>query len=254
METQDNSNTNPVRHRDRRSHRNSRTFAGLIIVAVGTILLAHQVGVDFPNWLISWPMLLIGLGFYIGVRHNFKNPGFLIPMAIGSVFLIDRFVPEADLHQYLWPVIIIGAGLVMILRSRKRAENDSLFNMLDREISNPQKGDNGYFEAVTIFGENRRQVLSKEFKGGESVCVFGGSQINLMQADINGRVPLEVVQVFGGTKLIVPSHWRVETEEVVTIFGGLDDKREFMNTAPDNSKVLVLRGTTIFGGIDIKSF
>jgi hypothetical protein len=194
------------------------------------------------------------MGFYIGVRHHFKNPGFLIPMAIGSVFLVDMVMPEADLHQYLWPIMMIGAGLFMILRSRKRGDNDSLFRTLDKGINNPNKGESGYFEAVTVFGENRHQVLSKDFKGGESVCVFGGSEVNLTQADINGRVPLELVQVFGGTKLIVPAHWRVESEEVVTIFGGLNDKRQFQNTVPDNSKVLVLRGTTLFGGIDIKSF
>ena len=119
---------------------------------------------------------------------------------------------------------------------------------------NPNKGDSGIFESVTIFGENKHLVLSKDFKGGESVCVFGGAEINLTQADITGRIPLELVQVFGGTKLIVPAHWKVESEEVVSIFGGLNDKRHFNNTVTDDSKVLVLRGTTIFGGIDIKSF
>ena len=37
--------------------------------------------------------------------------------------------------------------------------------------------------------------------------MFGGAEINFMQADIQGRVELEVNQVFGGTKLIVPAHW-----------------------------------------------
>lgn len=254
METQSSPNTNfDDRGADRR-FRGGRTFGGLIIVIVGTLLLAREVGVEFPRWIFSWPMLLIVLGFYVGVRHHFRNPGFLIPIAIGSVFLIDRLIPNVDLHEYLWPIILIGVGMVMILRSRKRGDNDALFNVLDRGIANPNKGDNGIFEAVTVFGENKHQVLSKEFKGGESVCVFGGSEINLMQADISGRVPLELVQVFGGTKLIVPSHWRVESEEVVTIFGGLNDKRQFQNTVTDDSKILVLRGTTIFGGIDIKSF
>jgi hypothetical protein len=254
METQENNDTDYRRRRGERVYRNGRTLGGLVVVVVGTLLLAREVGADIPSWIMSWPMFLIGLGFYIGVRHNFRNPGFLIPMAIGSVFLVDRLVPDVELHQYLWPIIIIGVGLVMILRSKKKGDNDPLFRRLDLGISNPNKGDNGYFEAVTIFGENRHQVLSKNFKGGESVCVFGGSEVNLTQADIDGRVPLELVQVFGGTKLIVPAHWRIESEEVVTIFGGLNDKRQFQNAVPDDSKVLVLRGTTLFGGIDIKSF
>lgn len=253
METQQNPNTNFNRRSDP-SYRNGRTFGGIIIVTVGTLLLAREVGVDFPRWLFSWPVFLIVIGFYVGVRHHFKNPGFLIPIAIGSVFLVDRMLPEVDMHQYLWPSIIIGVGLLMIIRSRRKGDNDALFNTLDRGHANSNKTDNNVFETVTIFGENKHQILSKDFKGGESVCVFGGSEINLMQADIQGRVPLELVQVFGGTRLIVPSHWKVESEEVVTIFGGLNDKRHFNNTVTDDTKVLVLRGTTIFGGIDIKSF
>jgi hypothetical protein len=112
----------------------------------------------------------------------------------------------------------------------------------------------GFFESVTVFGENKKQILSKDFKGGESVCFFGGAEINLSQADISGRVSIELVQVFGGTRLIIPSNWKLETEEMVSVFGGLNDKRQFQNTPTDQSKVLVLRGTCIFGGIDIKSF
>jgi hypothetical protein len=73
-----------------------------------------------------------------------------------------------------------------------------------------------------------------------------------MQSDIHGRVHLEVVQVFGGTKIIVPANWSVHSE-MVAIFGGIEDKRPpQLNAAPD--KVLVIQGTSIFGGIDIKSF
>ncbi|MBM3416907.1 MAG: hypothetical protein FJY20_10820 [Bacteroidetes bacterium] len=52
-------------------------------------------------------------------------------------------------------------------------------------------------------------MLSKDFKGGDIVNIFGGTEFNLSQADIKGRVTLEVTTIFGGTKLIVPSHWEV---------------------------------------------
>ncbi len=255
METESNTGQNQINpnRREPRRPRDGRAIGGLFVVVVGTILLAHQVGADIPSWLISWPMFLIALGLYIGVRHHFRNLGFLIPIAIGSAFLIERMIPGISVRAYLWPLIVIGVGLLMIFRSRRRAENDTLFDALDFGTSDPNRTASGVFESVTIFGENKRQVLSKDFKGGESVCVFGGTEINLMQADINGRVPLELVQVFGGTKLIVPAHWRVESEEIVTIFGGLNDKRQIAPTT-DDSKILVLRGTSMFGGIDIKSF
>jgi hypothetical protein len=73
-----------------------------------------------------------------------------------------------------------------------------------------------------------------------------------MQADLKGRAKIEVVQVFGGTKIIVPANWTIHSE-MVAIFGGIEDKRPpQLNAIPD--KILVIVGTSIFGGIDIKSF
>ena len=85
------------------------------------------------------------------------------------------------------------------------------------------------------------------------VTIFGGSELNMSQADINGVVTIEVVQIFGGTKLIVPSNWKIQTSELVSVFGGIDDKRQ-LTTSQDETKVLNLRGTSIFGGIDIRSY
>ena len=77
--------------------------------------------------------------------------------------------------------------------------------------------------------------------------------MNLSQADIKGRVELEITTIFGGTKLIVPANWEVKSE-AVTIFGGLEDKRSIQPGDPTQEKILVLRGTVLFGGIEIKSF
>ena len=253
METQYNKDTNQPVENERNPFGGGRAIAGLIVVIVGTLLLAREVGADIPYWFFSWHMLLIAFGLYLGARHSFRNPVWLIPVAIGSAFLIEDLVPEIRVREYFWPLLIIGVGVVMILRSRRRSGGD-IFKDWERKANAATSMSEGSFESVTIFGENKKQVLSKDFKGGESVCVFGGVEINLTQADITGRIPLEIVQVFGGTKLIVPSHWKIDTEEVVSVFGGLNDKRQVQNTVMDPSKVLVLKGTTFFGGIDIKSF
>ncbi|MGV3538590.1 MAG: hypothetical protein ACO1OQ_02200, partial [Rufibacter sp.] len=66
-------------------------------------------------------------------------------------------------------------------------------------------------------------------------------------------VVLEVTQIFGGTSLIVPANWRVRSE-VAAVFGGVDEKRSFAVAAKDSDKLLVLKGTLLFGGIEIKSY
>lgn len=109
-----------------------------------------------------------------------------------------------------------------------------------------------FIDSVSIFGQVKKNIYSKNFKGGDVVNIMGGADINLIQADIQHPVVLEVVQIFGGTTIIVPAHWKVNPE-MTAIFGGVEDKRFVNNIAVDNQKNLIIRGTSIFGGITIKS-
>src|SRR5690606_41272345 len=98
-----------------------------------------------------------------------------------------------------------------------------------------------------------RSIFAKNFKGGDLTAIFGGNELNLAQADFTGTAVLEVVNIFGGTTIVVPANWHIK-HEMVNIFGGTDDKR--VSAPPENepSKVLILNGLSIFGGVEIKSF
>lgn len=250
MELQTKKNSNEPSNFGSR-HNRGRAIAGLIVVIVGALLLAKQVGAEMPHWLFTWPMLLIAVGFYIGFRHNFRNPGWMIPTGIGLVFLLEHLVPDVQLRQYIWPIVIIAIGLFMIIRPRGRGRDEYWKSWENRDT---QSLADSAFETVTIFGGDKKQIISKDFRGGESVCAFGGVEINLTQADINGTATIEVVQLFGGTKIIVPPHWKVLTDELVCVFGSLEDKRQVAGSVVDGTKTLVLKGTCIFGGIDLRSF
>jgi hypothetical protein len=52
----------------------------------------------------------------------------------------------------------------------------------------------------------------------------------------------------------VPAHWKIQTDEMVTIFGGLNDKRPLPSQPSPDQRTLVIKGTCVFGGIDIKSY
>ena len=114
----------------------------------------------------------------------------------------------------------------------------------------PVKGD--VLDVASVFASTRKVVISKNFKGGEIVSVFAGTEINLSQADFTGPVKIEAVAVFGGMKLIVPANWEIRSETAV-IVGGIEDNREpAAVTHPD--KVVILEGVVIFGGIEINSY
>lgn len=247
-------NQTPETRETNKSPRNhkGRIFGGLIIVVVGVVILLRQAGFYLPGWIFSWHTALIVLGLYLGVRHSFKGIVWLIPVVIGSVLLLDRFY-YFDLSDYLWPALIIVAGLYMIFRSSRRCDDTKYRKW---EGTQPQTDGADVLDSAVVFGGVKKNVVSKNFLGGEAVTVFGGTDINLMQADINGKVVLELTQVFGGTKLLVPANWKVQTEDMVAIFGGVEDKRPLLTDTStiEQNKILVLKGTCIFGGIDIKSY
>lgn len=109
-----------------------------------------------------------------------------------------------------------------------------------------------YLDATSIFGSSTKTIFTKTFRGGEIVNIFGGAEIDFTQSDINGQVIIDVTQIFGGIKLLVPPHWHV-TSDTVSLFAGFDDKRKQKNNLTSD-KILTITGTSIFAGIEIRSY
>jgi predicted membrane protein len=273
----------------RKRKRSGSVLAGLLLLCIGAVLLLRAFGFPFPGWLFTWPMILIAFGLLAGAGNSFRDPGWVIITGIGAVFLFDKVWPGIPIQHFIWPVLIIGLGLIIILAPRRHRRWHDKWNryreMNDKTdwekwphtvqplttetpatdipaeprptVINPVtesdkiKGDN-WLDVVTIFGNVKKLVYSKNFKGGDIVSIFGGSEINLTHADFNGNIAIEMVQIFGGAKLIVPPHWQIRSE-MVAVFGGIEDKRAPQNSY-DEEKVVILSGTTFFGGIEIRSY
>jgi hypothetical protein len=245
-------------HYNRNESRGSvsgRVFGGLIVLGVGLVLLAQAAGAELPYWLTRWPMIMIVVGLYVGVRHSFRSPGWIVLILIGTIFLINDLDPTLNFKQFIWPSIVIIIGLALIFRPRKKFKGFGGKNWENPMHSNETITEDDSLDSVTIFGGVKKNIFSKNFRGGELVTIFGGTELNFTQADMQHKIELDITQIFGGAKLIVPPHWRIQSEDIVSIFGGIEDKRAILpNANYDENKVLILKGTNIFGGIDIKSF
>lgn len=242
--------------------RHSHIWTGVFIALIGVVALIKATVTDVPDWVFSWQSFLIALGFFIGLKHNFRGAAWFILILVGGAFLIQDIYPDVHTRRYIWPVILIIAGVFLILRPRNRRWKDDTMQekkntgagdsttILDEEESWSQ---DDFIDTTSIFGGSKKNILSKDFKGGDIVNIFGGTELNLLQSDIKGKAELEITTVFGGCKLIVPANWEVKSE-IVTIFGGMEDKRSIQPGGESSDKLLLLKGTVIFGGIDIKSF
>lgn len=257
------------RWRERRESRRgeSHAWTGVFILLIGVAVLLRNTLEDVPEWVFSWPMFLVALGLFIGLKHGFKGGAWFILILVGGAFLITRIDPDISFRQYILPGILIVIGGMLILRPRhcynresikgqKKNPTDVVFEVkagVDESYESQKDYKEDFVDSTSIFGGAKKNIISKNFKGGDLVNIFGGTELDLTRADFKGTAVLELTTIFGGTKLVIPADWEVKSE-AVTIFGGLEDKRNTQTLTNNPEKLLLLRGTVIFGGTEIKSF
>ncbi|OCX51848.1 hypothetical protein BEL04_17715 [Mucilaginibacter sp. PPCGB 2223] len=260
----------------------NKALAGMILLLVGMVFLVHKLNIIlFPYWIFDGWMILIIFGLYIGAKHNFRNIAWLILVVIGGLNLLEDIFPKASFNDAIFPIIIIAIGIRLII-NRNKPWNRDRWNKEQwkeqwkgqwdwRNHAGPKPGEeqgdipkeekgfdyktfygDDYLDATSVFSGVKKKVLSKDFKGGDITNFFGGCDVDFTSADISGRVVIDVTQVFGGIKLIVPPHWHV-TSDMVSLFAGFDDKR-LQKSDYGSDKILVLKGTSIFAGVEIRSY
>jgi predicted membrane protein len=259
---------------------NSRIWSGLILLIIGAVFFLKNFGINIPDWVISWHMALVAIGLLVGFKRRFHGIGWIIMVLVGGGFTLSE-ITGMDLSKYYFAVVFIAMGLYLILkpkgdkfckarfkehrRFRRRYGRHGMVPPEGGEATEGSYGpqaagfvyedreDNDVLESVNVFGGSNQSVLSKNFKGGEIIAVFGGCDVNLTQADFRGTISLEVVAIFGGAKILVPQSWEVKSE-VTAIFGGLDDKRALGPINIEDRKILIIKGVALFGGVEIRNF
>jgi predicted membrane protein len=273
--------------------RNDGSIAfGVIILGIGLVLLFRKFGLYIPDWVLTWPMILIAVGTYTLISQQFKSFFGSVVLFIGVYFLLKReFDLDLGLDQFIWPVGLIALGIYLILHKKqeykvmekarknwegsrknkadvKNSENIEAAEVVEDTNASKEQStkapDSGFVRATgtafldrinesVIFSGVNRKLMTKNFQGGKATVIFGGLDLDLTQVDFTGVVTLDLEVGFGGVKLIIPPHWDVRTE-VSNIAAGLEDKRKFREGGVDTNKVLILKGTLLFSGLEIKSY
>jgi predicted membrane protein len=78
-----------------RVFRKGRRLSGLVLLALGSLLLMHTLSVLSVSWGLVWPILLIGLGLYlvyqvVNHRHTFSAGPVSAGQARGSAVMSGR--------------------------------------------------------------------------------------------------------------------------------------------------------------------
>ncbi len=210
-----------------------RLVLGVFLIGIGVLFLLRNLDIiDLPHYFYSWQMLLIGLGAFNFLTGN-RSAGFILA-GIGTVFLMPDIIHFN--FRELWPIILIIIGISFFFRNRNQANGSVELNK-------------DTIDEIGFFGGGERFISSQNFMGGKVTAMFGGHTIDLRKVTLApGVQSIEVFNMFGGTKLIVPEGWVVKSE-VTPILGGFNDLRTNITTTGDQT--LRIKGTVIFGGIEL---
>lgn len=218
---------------------------------------------SIPQLLIGGLILFIGVGFLLDALNvwNFSNfftdwwPAIIIIIGLASL-LTNPTAP-------LWPLFVMGVGLLLLLRSLDTVTFNvwqviwpigliifGLTFFFHQLLPKPRTYQEDRVDIFVIFSGSEVNNKSRNFLGGKLTAIFGGIKLDLTEATIKNKASLDIFTMFGGVELHVPSKCIVQTSGL-PIIGGWDDK----TTKPKDEKspAIIVRGTSLFGGVEIKN-
>jgi len=222
-----------------------RIFWGLVLILIGALVLFLRYDFWDFGYLLStwWPSILILIGISVLIGNRFRRWGAgLILILFGGLFQAwELGYLAGDVWRKIWPAVLIVLGAWIIFRPSRRRQ--------DRFRAAPAPG--GDIDVTAVFSGAKRRVEARNFKGGEATAVFGGVDLDLTGAGLEGgQATMEATAIFGGVDIIVPRDWKVVLDGT-PILGGVSMK----HANPPESEVqstLHVRGTAIFGGVTVK--
>ena len=253
-------------------------FIGLLFIIVGllygcTALDLFDFSIFFPGW---WTLFIIIPCIYALTRREEDKTGPVIGLVIGICLLINA--QDFDFHIDFFPmalaVICFFIGWKMLFPNRKKERKQADYNFTYNSTNNMENtdavggngnssfnstagggsysGGNGYINASAVFGGKDIRVDNECFTGADINVVMGAVDLNLRNAIISEDVYVNITAVMGGVDIYVPANVRVVTDGCSTIMGGIDVNTTYANFHAADSPRLIITGSCVMGGIDIK--
>ena len=225
-----------------------RAVFGLSVIGIGALALLDNLQVfGTPLLRTFWPLLFVfwGLARLAWPRHPASRVFGVVLVLVGGLMTAHNLGHASfDLRQW-WPVFIILAGVAIALRGfipsprwdRRRFESSAIEHSDEVNVD-------------ATFGGIKLRNDSRSFKGGKIALTCGGLELDLREAVMDGpEATIHINASFSGIELRVPRDWQVSVQMSATL-GAVEDKSM---APPAASHRLVLRGETIFGGVEIKN-
>jgi predicted membrane protein len=220
---------------------------GIVILALGVVLLLDRQGILDASRILPffWPVVLFVGGLLILTRSTSSSSRVWggILTAAGVLLMLDRLGYAHFSFGALWPLALIVIGLMLVWRTVE-----------GRGASETPAPSGDVVNQFAAFGGGEIKSDAKDFRGGEVLAIFGGYQVDLRKASIEGGpAVLNANALFGGIEIRVPPSWRVSLDGL-PILGGYTDETEHPDVQDGQPvKELVVKGFAMFGGVAVKN-
>jgi len=210
---------------------------GAVLIFAGVMLLLNQL--DIINFSF-WALLLGAVGLLKLFQDADSRLWGLLLIGGGIVIELNSRGIASLRFDRIWPVFVIGAGLIMIWRAyQQHAPTEG------EESLSPS-----HLNVMAVLGGGEYRILSKNFRGGEMVAFMGGFDVDLRDADIEGDLAtVNVTTVLGGGVLRVPENWTVSMR-VTSFMGGHSVKTRERGPS---QKTLLVKGMAFMGGVEVRN-
>lgn len=158
-------------------------------------------------------------------------------LVVGSLLLLRSLsIVDFDFFSLIVPILVIAAGISIITQAKNR-QNIPVNSKENDDIS-------------AIFSGNETANSSKNYAGGSVNALFGGAVLDLRDAKIKDTATLDISVLCGGIELKVPREWRVVVK-ASAIAGGIENRAYI--TTDEKAPTLIVTGTVLLGGVEIKT-
>jgi predicted membrane protein len=225
---------------DMNSRFSPQLVIGVLLALLGVLLILDNTGVADTRFIVRlWPVALVVLGG-VKLAHGRSMGSWIVGGGLiffGAMLTLDRLDLIDFRWRFWWPLILVFLGILMIVRQRVQSCSPSTV------VSND-------LDATAILGGLKHAVRSQQFQGGKITAILGGCDLDLRPAVMrDGEAVINVFAMWGGISLKIPPDWTVVVENTAFL-GGVENET---HPPAGTEKRLVLQGTIIMGGIEIKN-
>ena len=219
----------------------TRLWFGIAVIVLGILLALGNLDVPHEGLIHKlWPVVLIivGIGRLDRRAEGRSNLGIALILG-GIILLLVNF--DIARQEVVFPLFLVGIGILVVTKALRKT----------RSIPPDLARHENFVSSTAIFSGSKRRITQQDFKGAELTAIFGGLELDLRQAMVEGnQVRVDVFVLFGGGELRVPADWAV-TMKGSAIMGGFEDKTLPVSAVGGPRVHLVITGLVLFGGMTV---